>query len=83
VPRGHAQCVPKWRITLTFAQFRAVSATICKALPVPATSPTVGIERFGGDSTGLTFDHAGERTVTDGGAVIGQVALPAGEPALA
>jgi hypothetical protein len=37
----------------------------------------------GGDSMGLTFDHAGERTVTDGGAVIGQVALLAGEPALA
>jgi hypothetical protein len=30
VPRGHVKCVPKWRITLMFAQVRAVPATVCK-----------------------------------------------------
>jgi hypothetical protein len=31
VPGGHDKCVPKWRITLTFAQFRAVPGTVCKS----------------------------------------------------
>jgi hypothetical protein len=30
VPRGHVQCVPKWRTILMFAQVRVVPATICK-----------------------------------------------------
>jgi hypothetical protein len=30
VPRGHVKCVPKRRITLTFAQVSAVPATVCK-----------------------------------------------------
>jgi hypothetical protein len=30
VPRGHVQCVPKWRITLMFAQVRAVPGRVCK-----------------------------------------------------
>ena len=29
-PRGHVQCVPKLRTTLTFTQVRAVPATVCK-----------------------------------------------------
>lgn len=33
-------------------------------------------------SAGPTFDHAGERTVTGRGAVIGQMALPVKQPAL-
>jgi len=36
VPRGRAQCVPKWRIPLTFAQVRAVPTTVCK----PSAKPT-------------------------------------------
>src|SRR5215469_5783249 len=36
----------------------------------------------GGGSADLTFDHAGECTVTDGGAVITQTALLAKLPAL-
>src|SRR5262249_20599358 len=36
-------------------------------------SPIMG----SGGSADLTFDHAGERAVADGGAVVGQMALPA------
>jgi hypothetical protein len=28
--RGHVKCVPKWRITLMFAQVKAVAVTVCK-----------------------------------------------------
>jgi hypothetical protein len=42
VPCGHVKCVPKWRITLVSAQVRAVPATVCKRLPVPAVSPNSG-----------------------------------------
>jgi hypothetical protein len=33
-------------------------------------------------SADLAFDHAGERTVTDGGAVVGQTTLLTNQPAL-
>jgi len=36
----------------------------------------------GGGSADLTFDHTGERSVTDGSAVVGQMALLAQQPAL-
>jgi len=31
VPRDHVKCVPKRRITLTFAQVRAVPGRVCKS----------------------------------------------------
>jgi hypothetical protein len=39
----HAQCVPKWRIALMFAQVRAVPATVCK--PLAHRSPRSSISR--------------------------------------
>src|SRR5215471_2455512 len=30
MPCSHVKCMPKWRITLAFAQFRAVPAMVCK-----------------------------------------------------
>ena len=50
----------------------------------------VGVEPVEGDvgegggdgSADLTFDHAGERAVTGGGAVVGQLAPLAQQPAL-